>query len=465
MNVISRLFAICSLVAIGASAQAQVALPSVNPLYQVSVDVAVRYGQGQITSPTPGSKNLLLDLYRPIGASASGETSPVLVIIHGGGFRGGSRTEANLATIARAMAARGFVVASIDYRLDGEQPQPSPRVANILQAATAGVTAIDLPQRVAAVAAIDDALTAVDWLRANASQYNIDPTRIGLLGGSAGAITAVHLGYILDDYGVEAAPFSFVIDLWGGSIIPGNDPVAAANHVESSEPPLFVVHGTSDTVVPVALSELLTARAAEQGVPYEYYPIAGGGHGFGSINLVTLQASPGVSLFDRMVEWAVRTVRGQRTVSINYGMVGAWINPQIEGQGFVVDIDPVTGLMIVTWFVFDTASGATGGAIPGAEQRWFIAQGQYLGNHVELTVYQARFGQLNRATPVSTTPVGTMTIEFSDCVNANLSYDLSAFGLSGNTAITRLMPDVLCQSIADGSLQVPIRAQSSGNEN
>ncbi len=455
MNLMGRLFAMVSLAAIVTGAPAQVVLPSMDPIYPVSVDVAVRYGQGQIALPVPGSKNLLLDLYRPVGASTTGETSPALVIIHGGGFSGGSRTEANLATIARAMASRGFVVVSIDYRLQGERPQPSSRVASILQAATAGVPASDLQQRVAVVAAIDDALTATDWLRANASQYNIDPTRIGLLGGSAGAITAVHLGYILDDYGVEAAPFGFVIDLWGGSTIPINDPVAAANHLESSEPPLFVVHGTSDPIVPVALSELLTARAAEQGVPHEYYPIAGAGHGFGSINLLTLQASPGVSLLDRMVEWAVRTVRGQRSVSINYGMVGAWINPQIEGQGFVVDIDPVTRLMIVTWFVFDTAPGSTGGTIPGAEQRWFIAQGQYLGNHAELTVYQARFGQLNRATPVSITPVGTMTIEFADCVSANLSHDLSAFGLSGNTAITRLMPDVLCQSIADGRLQLP----------
>lgn len=462
MYPILRLFAIVSLGVPVAPASAQGTLPSLDAIHPVSVDQAVIYGQGQVAAPAPGSKNLLLDLYRPAGTPATGEKSPVLVIIHGGGFVGGSRAEPNLVTIARAFAGRGFVVASIDYRLAGDQPQPSSRVANILQAATAGITGPDRTQRVAAVAAIDDALTAIDWLRANADRYHIEPTQIGLLGGSAGAITSVHLAYILDDYGVEPIPFSFVIDLWGGSIIPGNDSVAAANHLEYAEPPLFLVHGTNDPTVPVALSDLLAARAAAQRVPHEYYPIAGAGHGFGSVNIFSLEASQGVTLFERMVTWAVRTVRGQRSVPINYGMVGAWINPDIQGQGFVFDLDPVSRLMVVTWFTYDTAADATGGAIPGAEQRWFIAQGTPVGNHVGLTVYQARFGQLNRPTPVSTTPVGTMTLEFSDCVQATLTYDLGTLGVSGSTPITRLMPDVLCAAIADGSVLIPAPPSASG---
>lgn len=455
MNSIRQWFALVALMTACVSTSAKVTLPVKDPIYPVGVELGLRYGQGQVASPVPGQKQLLLDLYRPLAISPSATLSPALIIIHGGGFRGGSRAETNLVTIARAMAARGFVVASIDYRLEGERPEPSPRVSTILQAATLGVANADLPQRVAAVAAIDDALTAVDWLKANANQYQVDPTHIGLLGGSAGAITAVHLGYVLDDYGIDAQPFSFVIDLWGGSIIPGNDPIAAANHLESLEPPLFIVHGGSDPTVPIALSDLLAERAADQRVPYEYHPIPGAGHGFGSIDLFNLEASPGVSLFNRMVEWAVRTVRGQRLIRINYGMVGAWINPDVPGQGFLLDIDPLTEMMVVTWFTFDTEPGTSGGTIPGSEQRWFIAQGRYLGNEVDLTVYQARFGQLNRATPVSTTPIGTMRIEFATCVTATLSYELGQLGLTGSTDITRLMPDVLCQTIADGSLLVP----------
>lgn len=457
MHVFRRAFAGLWLAASVIVAQAQPALPAAEPLYPVAVESAVVYGLGQVGAPAPGSKNLLLDFYRPIGAEATGERSPALVIIHGGGFTGGSRTQADLVTIARAMAARGFVAVSIDYRLAPDAPVPSTRVASILGPATAGTSGADLAQRTAAVAAIDDGLTAVGWLQANANRFNIDPAQIGLLGGSAGAITAVHLGYILDDYGIAANPFSFVVDLWGASLIPANDPVAAANHLESGEPPLFIIHGSNDQTVPFAASEMLVARAQSQRLAYEFHPVAGGGHGFGvgGADIFNVEASPGVTLFDRMLEWTVRTVRGQRTVTINYGMVGAWSNPATPGQGYFFDVDPVTQTLAVAWFVYDTAAGGSGGAFPGAEQRWFTAQGRYLGNRADLTVYQSRFGQFNRSIPVTTTPVGNMSVEFIDCGSATLTFNLSAFGLTGSVPVVRLLPDVVCQPIADGDLQIP----------
>lgn len=225
MQSFRRAFAGLCLAASGIVAQAQPVLPAAEPVYPVAVESAIVYGQGQVGAPAPGSKNLLLDLYRPVGAEAAGERSPALVIIHGGGFTGGSRTQAELVTIARALAARGFVAVSIDYRLAPDAPVPSTRVASILGPATAGTSGADLAQRTAAVAAIDDGLTAVDWLQANANRFNIDPAQIGLLGGSAGAITAVHLGYILDDYGIAANPFSFVVDLWGAFGLTGSVPI------------------------------------------------------------------------------------------------------------------------------------------------------------------------------------------------------------------------------------------------
>ncbi len=455
MHPFHRAFAGLCLSASGLVAQAQPALPATEPLYPVAVESAVVYGQGQVGAPAPGSKNLLLDVYRPIGADTTGERSPAVLIIHGGGFTGGSRTQAELVTIARAMAARGFVAVSIDYRLVPDAPVPSARVASLRAPATAGTSGADLAQRTAAVAAVDDALSAVDWLRANASRLNVDPSRFGLLGGSAGAITAVHLGYVLDDYGIAANPFSFVVDLWGASLIPANDPVAAANHLESGEPPLFVVHGTNDPTVPFSASELLVARARAQRLVHDFHPVTGGGHGFGGVNFFSTQASPGVTLFDRMLEWTVGTVRGQRTVTINYGMAGSWFNPATSGQGYLFEVEPVTQTLVVGWFAYDTAAGASGGGIAGAEQRWFTAQGRYVGNRADLTVFQTRFGQFNRATPVTTTPVGTMRVEFIDCSSATVTFNLSAFGLSGSVPIVRLLPDVVCQPIVDGELQIP----------
>lgn len=456
MPVLHRALAGVCLFAIGHVAHAQPVLPAADAIYPVAVESAVVYGQGQVGAPAPGAKNLLLDLYRPVGAEATGQRSPALLIIHGGGFVGGSRTQGELVSIARAMAARGFVAMSIDYRLVPDRPEPSTRVASLRGPATAGTIGPDLAQRTAAVAAIDDALTAVDWLRANASRLNVDPSRIGLLGGSAGAVTAVHLGYVLDDYGVAASPFGFVVDLWGASTIPANDPVAAANHLEAGEPPLFVIHGTSDPTVPFAASELLVARARDQRLAHEFYPVVGAGHGFDGVDIFRLQASPGVTLFERMVEWMVRTVRGQRSVTINYGMVGSWFNPATSGQGYFFEVEPLAQTLVVGWFAYDTVAGGSGGALPGSEQRWFTAQGRYVGNRADLTVFQSRFGQLNRPDPVTTAPVGTLTVEFIDCSSATLTFNLSAFGARGTVPIVRALPDVVCQSIADGELQVPV---------
>ena len=292
------------------AAHAQSTLPVFEPLFQLNVNSAVVYGQGQVNFPAPGQKALLLDLYRPVGANVGGVRSPAVVIIHGGGFQGGTRTQAELVTIARAMAARGFVAVSIDYRLVPDQPVLSTRVAKLLGPATVGTSGAILAQRIAAVAAIDDGLSAVDWLQANAAQLSLDPQRIGLLGGSAGAITAVHMGYILDNYGINATAFNFVVDLWGASLVPANDPIAASNHLETAESPLFVIHGTEDPTVQFVASELLVARAANQGVAHEFYPVLGAGHGFGAINIFTLEASPGVTLFDRMMTWTVQMALG-----------------------------------------------------------------------------------------------------------------------------------------------------------
>lgn len=196
-------------------AEAQSILPVFDPVFPVTVESAVVYGEGEVAFPAPGQKSLLLDLYRPVGANASGARSPAVVIIHGGGFQGGSRTQAELVTIAQAMAARGFVAVSMDYRLVPDQPVPSARVASLVGPATVGTSGATFAQKMAAVAAIDDGLTAVDWLQANAELLNLDRLQIGLLGGSAGAITAVHMGYVLNNYGIKANSLTFVVDLWG----------------------------------------------------------------------------------------------------------------------------------------------------------------------------------------------------------------------------------------------------------
>ncbi|MGF1582487.1 MAG: sulfatase-like hydrolase/transferase [Gemmataceae bacterium] len=100
-----------------------------------------------------GKRTLQLDLYRP---QRNGRL-PAIVCIHGGGWAKGNR--ASHGNLAIALAARGFVTATISYRLSGEAPFP---------------------------AAIHDCKAAVRWLRSNADKYGLDPERIGAIGLSAG---------------------------------------------------------------------------------------------------------------------------------------------------------------------------------------------------------------------------------------------------------------------------------------
>ncbi|MEM8998384.1 MAG: alpha/beta hydrolase [Acidobacteriota bacterium] len=301
-------------------------LPTVDPSFEVAFSGEIVYGFGEVGAPVPGQKALLLDLYEPEGAGLDGELLPAVVIIHGGGFVGGSRRQSQLVDIAFAMASRGYVAISIDYRVIPDEPVPSARVEPLLQAVFDGQGLLPTATAEAMVAAVDDGLTALDWLRASAGGLGVDPDRIGLLGGSAGAITSVHLAYVLDNLGVPPQPLRFVVDLWGGSLIPPADRTAAAGHLDAGEPPFIAIHGTDDPTVPFELSELLVARAVDQGVPHELYPLEGAGHGFGSIDIFTLEASPGVTLFERVLGWTREALHGPEVFSDGFesGDTSAW---------------------------------------------------------------------------------------------------------------------------------------------
>lgn len=104
-----------------------------------------------------------LDLY---GGAIAGARRPLVVMIHGGSWSGGDRTQ--LPAIAQRLAHDGYAVASIDYRLAPEHPFP---------------------------AAYDDVRAAVDWMRAHADELGIDPEAVVLYGRSAGAHLALLSAY------------------------------------------------------------------------------------------------------------------------------------------------------------------------------------------------------------------------------------------------------------------------------
>src|ERR1700730_12096692 len=119
---------------------------------------------------------LQLDMYQPTGDKVV--TRPAIVWVHGGSFCCGSKTSPELVDEATRFSKEGYLNVSIDYRL--ESPGCSGSGSNCVPAI----------QEAAA-----DAQTAVRFLRTNAATYGIDPDRIAIGGSSAGAITALNVGY------------------------------------------------------------------------------------------------------------------------------------------------------------------------------------------------------------------------------------------------------------------------------
>jgi acetyl esterase/lipase len=257
---------------------------------QAGVEKGVVYGTGKTET---GSKKLLLDLYQP--AKRSTAKRPVVILIHGGGFRNGSRSQADLVKVADGLVKQGTVVASVDYRLMGDNAVNAARVKRLSDAVP------KVAIYTAMVAAVDDTLTAVDYLRTRAKALDIDMSRLGLIGGSAGAITADHVAYVLDDFGIKGPTVRFVGDLWGGIFIPPTPSLEqAVKQLEKGEAPLFSVHGDADKTVPVKLDDDLTARAKAVGVKVQYIRVPGGGHGFGGTQFFTRKVG-GKTAFQRLL--------------------------------------------------------------------------------------------------------------------------------------------------------------------
>ncbi|HYN03338.1 MAG TPA: alpha/beta hydrolase [Vicinamibacteria bacterium] len=235
-----------------------------------------------------GHERQKLDLYLP----PTGTRWPLVVSIHGGAFRMGSK-EGEPSRSAGAFVARGFAVAALNYRLSQHAVFP---------------------------AQVEDCKAAVRWLRANAARYGYDPSRVASYGGSAGGHLAAMLGTtgdvkafdvgahldqssrvqaVVDFFGptdflqmdahrlnaqamVHDTPDSPESQLVGGPIRDNPDEVARANpitYVTKDDPPFLIIHGDADILVPHHQSVLLEAALAKAGVPVRFVTIPGGLHG------------------------------------------------------------------------------------------------------------------------------------------------------------------------------------------
>jgi dienelactone hydrolase len=262
--------------------------------YPITVTSNVVYGQG-IVNGGAASVDLRLDVYKP---STGQSQMPLVVVVHGGGFVSGSKTQDNVVEWSRAFAGRGYLVASIDYRLAPTNPVPSSRVQPLYDAVLAqNPTA----QQIAAVSAIDDTLKALDFMIARNDTKN-DGTV--LVGGSAGAVTVDYVAYALDDFGIARPSIGAVVSNWGGFSV-GTPSDYIQNPVPATpagyrEPPIFMAHATGDPTVPYASSTAIAARATTVGLEHRLYTKTSNDHGF---SLSAELYSPGLSVLNAQIEF------------------------------------------------------------------------------------------------------------------------------------------------------------------
>ncbi|MCU1351141.1 MAG: hypothetical protein JWM05_350 [Acidimicrobiales bacterium] len=202
--------------------------------------------------------DLKLDLYQPTGDQA--RARPVLIWAHGGSFCCGDKGGGIPPLIGDAFAKRGYVVASINYRL----------------LATTGCGGGVTPDcSSAAIEAVHDHQAAVRWLRSKATTYRIDPNRISTGGESAGAITATGTGLMADQPGSSGTPgVSSKVQAWVS--LSGGLPNGL--FVDSTDAPGYLFSGTADTTVPYIWSTQTAQAMVAAGVPVVFKTFVGAGH-------------------------------------------------------------------------------------------------------------------------------------------------------------------------------------------
>ncbi len=311
------------------------ASPAPPEVTQVTVRRDLEYARYTLDGET---HPLLLDLYLP--EQTAGQSLPLLLYIHGGGWIEGSKDGCP----GEAFARNGYAVACVDYRL-ASAPQGCP--AELLFPAQ-----------------IHDVKAAVRWLRQHADQYGLDPARFGALGDSSGGHLAALLGtsagvpelegtenpgasdavqavadwfgpvditqgpVVFEDdpcttnfddlnrtYGGEETPYFYWTLAWGtflgGSL---SDPAVLGRatqatpltYVDANDPPFLIIHGEADDMVPIEQSEALAAALNEAGVEVTFIRVPNAGHGFYTPEETAMPEflEPTLEFFDRHLKKA-----------------------------------------------------------------------------------------------------------------------------------------------------------------
>ncbi|HUP27053.1 MAG TPA: alpha/beta hydrolase [Chloroflexia bacterium] len=236
-----------------------------------------------VTYCTAGGVALKMDIYSP-PANRQAAPAPVVLYVHGGSWISGDKFEVGQA--AGELSAKGYLVASVNYRLAPQYRWP---------------------------AQIEDVKCAVRYLRASAATYSLDPNRIAAWGSSAGGHLVALLGLTGKSAGFEGAggyadqssAVQAVVDMFGptdltafnpdrfatgiGDAVFGVKPggptdvlvkASPVNYVSASAPPFLILQGDKDTLVPPSQSQLLHDRLVAAGAKSDLVLVKNAGHGF-----------------------------------------------------------------------------------------------------------------------------------------------------------------------------------------
>ena len=248
---------------------AATAIPQPQPGAQAYANVVV---SRDIPFAEPEGKPLKLDVYRP-EPTPPGRELPVVIYFHGGGWRSGDKKGG--ADYLEALARRGFVGVSANYRLSGQATFP---------------------------AQLEDARAAVAWTAEHVASYGGDGTKVGVFGTSAGAHLASLVGTagagndtrvraVADWYGPSdlrdatlwpKASRSMIEQLLGGTPAQNQHLAEEASplaFVSAGDAPFLIIHGDRDNTVPVGQSRSLRDALESAGVPVQYIEVTAGGHG------------------------------------------------------------------------------------------------------------------------------------------------------------------------------------------
>jgi acetyl esterase/lipase len=202
-------------------------------------------------------QTLHLDLYAP--GDDPRTKRPVVVWAHGGSFTSGDKT--SMRWIPEALAARGFVVASIEYRLrEDMSPVRFP---------------LSTQELIAIIEAKEDMQGAVRWLKAAAPMFKLDPTRVSVAGYSAGAVMALITATTADVPGGSGTRDQTSIVCTAVSVSGAGSSI----FIDPSDAGALLLHGDRDTTVPYAEAKATYDAMVADDLAAELVTYAGVGHG------------------------------------------------------------------------------------------------------------------------------------------------------------------------------------------